>query len=149
MAELFDGPSDPNDPAHQREPRLKRQLVQVYEALLLDDLTLEELSAKINAPTSSVSARIRDLRKPRFGDFRVDREHLENGLYRYMLRSETGNPDLVYDPLPNLDNRRLEARRRVIEWLNHVSVPAFQAGSDGPVMFGERLLIEDLHTLCR
>ena len=66
-----------------------------------------------------------------------------------MLRSETGNPDLVYDPLPNLDNRRLEARRRVIEWLNHVSVPAFQAGSDGPVMFGERLLIEDLHTLCR
>jgi len=149
MAELFDGPPDPNDPATNREPRLKRQLVQVYEALLLDDLTLEEISRKINAPTSSVSARIRDLRKPRFGDFRVDREHIENGLYRYMLRSETGNPELVYDPLPNLDNRRLEARRRVIEWLNHVSVPAFQAGSDGPVMFGQRLLIEDLHTLCR
>ena len=149
MAELFDGPPDPNDPATNREPRLKRQLVQVYEALLLDDLTLEEISQKINAPTSSVSARIRDLRKPRFGDFRVDREHIENGLYRYMLRSETGNPELVYDPLPNLDNRRLEARRRVIEWLNHVSVPAFQAGSDGPVMFGQRLLIEDLHTLCR
>ena len=149
MPELFDGPPDPDDPATNREPRLKRQLVHVYECLLLDDLTLEEISQKINAPTSSVSARIRDLRKPRFGDFRVDREHIENGLYRYMLRSETGNPELVYDPLPNLDNRRLEARRRVIEWLNHVSVPAFQAGSDGPVMFGKRLLIEDLHTLCR
>ena len=73
MPELFDGPPDPNDPTTNREPRLKRQLVQVYEALLLDDLTLEEISQKINAPTSSVSARIRDLRKPRFGDFRVDR----------------------------------------------------------------------------
>ncbi len=149
MAQLFDGPLDTDDPILLREPRLKRQLVQVYELLLLDDLTLEELSAKTNAPTSSVSARIRDLRKPRFGGFRVDREHLSNGLYRYMLRSDTGNPEFVYDPLPKSDNERLEARRRVIQWLDRVSVPAFQAGADGPVMFGHRLLIDDLHTLCR
>ncbi len=47
--------------------------------------TLEQLATLVGAPTHSVSARLRDMRKPRFGSHLVDREHLGRGLYRYRL----------------------------------------------------------------
>ena len=47
--------------------------------------TLTALSAVTGAPEASVSARLRDLRKARFGGHGIEREHVHNGLHRYRL----------------------------------------------------------------
>jgi len=47
--------------------------------------TLKQLAAAVDAPEASVSARLRDLRKPRFGGHTVNREYLRRGLYQYQL----------------------------------------------------------------
>lgn len=52
--------------------------------------TLAELQEKAGGTEASVSARLRDFRKERFGSHSVDRRHVSNGLYEYRL---TPNPD--------------------------------------------------------
>ena len=47
--------------------------------------TLRELAQLTGDPEASISARLRDLRKPRFGAYQVVREYVERGLYRYRL----------------------------------------------------------------
>lgn len=47
--------------------------------------TLADIASETNAPEASVSARLRDLRKPRFGGHTVNREFLRRGLFRYQL----------------------------------------------------------------
>ena len=47
--------------------------------------TLHELSAATGDPEASVSARLRDFRKSKFGGHTVLREYLYNGLWRYRL----------------------------------------------------------------
>lgn len=47
--------------------------------------TLAAIASETNAPEASVSARLRDLRKPRFGGHTVNREYLRRGLYQYQL----------------------------------------------------------------
>jgi hypothetical protein len=47
--------------------------------------TLATIADMICAPEASVSARLRDLRKPRFGAHTVNREYLGRGLYQYQL----------------------------------------------------------------
>ena len=68
--------------------RLRRQLVKVY-AIMADGQwhTLAQISHLIDAPEASVSARIRDLRKDKFGGHRVDAERVinGNGLFRYRM----------------------------------------------------------------
>lgn len=73
---------DPSD-----APRLSGQLLAVYRAMLDGEWhTLEELAAAANGSTQSVSARLRDLRKNRFGAHRIDRQKVSNtGLYRYRM----------------------------------------------------------------
>lgn len=52
--------------------------------------TLSAIASETNAPEASVSARLRDLRKPRFGGHTVNREYLQRGLFQYqLLVSET------------------------------------------------------------
>lgn len=46
--------------------------------------TLQELSEKVGAPTASISARIRDLRKTKFGGHQVLRRKRERGVFEYM-----------------------------------------------------------------
>src|SRR5688572_20716591 len=48
--------------------------------------TLSEIAEATGDPEASVSARLRDLRKPRFGSYVVEREYVERGLFRYRLR---------------------------------------------------------------
>lgn len=51
--------------------------------------TLPEIASAIGAPEASVSARLRDLRKPKFGGFDVGRKargDASEGLYEYRLR---------------------------------------------------------------
>ncbi len=47
--------------------------------------TLDQLSAASGHPPASVSARLRDLRKPKFGGHQVQREYVTKGLFRYKL----------------------------------------------------------------
>lgn len=69
--------------------RLGDQLVAV-RTLMLDGLwrTLREISDEVGAPEASVSARLRDLRKPQFGKYSVERRRRGlpgNGLFEYRL----------------------------------------------------------------
>ena len=80
---LFDGST--LDPSRDSD-RLKRQLDSVY-ACMADGLwhTLEDISVTLDCPEASVSARLRDLRKPRFGAHRVERRYVRRGLFEYRL----------------------------------------------------------------
>lgn len=70
--------------------RLSGQLARVL-AVMRDGewRTLDELSELTDSPPASVSARLRDLRKPRFGRFDVQRQRRgdpASGLFEYRLR---------------------------------------------------------------
>lgn len=47
--------------------------------------TLAEISAITGHPEASVSARLRDLRKPHLGGFTVDRRHISKGVWAYRV----------------------------------------------------------------
>jgi hypothetical protein len=66
--------------------RLNRQMEAVYD-LMKDGLwrTLAQISDMATAPEASVSARLRDLRKPKFGGFTVNRKRYSDGLWGYQL----------------------------------------------------------------
>lgn len=49
--------------------------------------TLAEIAAATGAPEASASARLRDLRKERYGSYTVDRSYVSHGLWRYRLYS--------------------------------------------------------------
>lgn len=57
--------------------------------------TLSGLSRLTGHPEASVSARLRDFRKERFGSHVVERERLTAGLWRYRL---VPNPDVTVAP---------------------------------------------------
>lgn len=72
---------------HERDSsRLGAQMCAVL-SLMADGVwrTLSDISTQTNAPESSVSARLRDLRKERFGGHTVNRQYLQRGLFRYQL----------------------------------------------------------------
>jgi hypothetical protein len=83
QAELFDGATyaPPRD-----ERRLFKQLQDV-RAYMRDGLwhTLPDIAAGTGHPEASISARLRDLRKPRWGAHVVERQYLSRGLWRYRL----------------------------------------------------------------
>jgi hypothetical protein len=72
---------------HERDSsRLGDQMLAVY-CLMKDGQprTLAQIAAITSAPEASVSARLRDLRKPRFGGYQIDREYISRGLFRYRM----------------------------------------------------------------
>lgn len=75
----FDAPRD--------HIRLCGQLAAVKQ-ILLDHRwhTLSELADRIGGSQAGISARIRDLRKPKFGSHWIDRQHIGCGLWRYRMR---------------------------------------------------------------
>lgn len=86
-AARFDGDAGIEDLADHE--RLARQLDKV-EHVMIDGRwrTLSELSKLIDAPTPSISARLRDLRKPRFGGYDVQRRQrtmAAKGTYEYRV----------------------------------------------------------------
>lgn len=54
--------------------------------------TLKELADAAAASEASVSARLRDLRKPRFGEQDVEREYVADGVWRYRVLFTHGVP---------------------------------------------------------
>lgn len=91
---LFDQPRDgwTYDDGRDRI-RLNAQHMRVYRAMYFAGgwLTLNELAYITGDPEASVSARLRDFRKPRFGGHTVERRHVEGGLWEYRL---IWNPDI-------------------------------------------------------
>ena len=83
LALRFDGAT--YDPT-QDEVRLSGQLQRVFGVMQDGGWhTLEELVRKCSGTTASVSARIRDLRKQRFGGHEIERQRVQAGLWRYRL----------------------------------------------------------------
>ncbi len=87
--EYFDG----NTYNHERDKdRLQRQLARVRGAMMDGNWhTLRELSERLGDPEASVSARLRDLRKPRFGSYIVNRAYVVRGLFVYQM-TEAAKP---------------------------------------------------------
>lgn len=79
----FDGVT--YDPALDHE-RLTRQLGRVWSVLSDGNWwTLREISAGSAAPEASVSARLRDLRKPKFGGYEIESRRNEGGTWEYRM----------------------------------------------------------------
>lgn len=66
--------------------RLSRQLESVFD-LMKDGKwrTIREIAARTKKPETSVSARLRDLRKEKFGSWNVDRRKVGVGLFEYRV----------------------------------------------------------------
>lgn len=81
MEPMFDGVTIVASRDHER---LTAQLEKVRTLMATKEwYTLDWLSYETGAPQASVSARIRDLRKPKFGGHRVERRYLAKGLWEY------------------------------------------------------------------
>ena len=80
----FDGETYDRD---QDRVRLESQLVSVRGLMSKTDRwwTLADLERELGYPQASISARIRDLRKPKFGGWEVQRRRVEGGLHEYRL----------------------------------------------------------------
>lgn len=68
--------------------RLNAQMRRVYNVLRAGTWhTLADIAERTNDPEASVSARIRDLRKPEFGAFKVARRRMpgSNGQWQYRI----------------------------------------------------------------
>ena len=80
---LFDGITI-ND--ERDNGRLAQQLHSVRKlALQLSWFTLKEMADNTGHPEASVSARLRDLRKAKFGGYNVERKYVERGLWVYKV----------------------------------------------------------------
>lgn len=66
--------------------RLNRQALAVYDVMKDGHWrTLGQIADLTDEPEASISARLRDLRKPRFGGFVVDRMYLCDGIWQYRV----------------------------------------------------------------
>lgn len=66
--------------------RLNAQMKKVYDVVKNGDwITLRNLSDAVAAPEASVSARLRDFRKPNYGALTVERRRADKGIYEYRL----------------------------------------------------------------
>lgn len=72
---------------HRDYARLQGQLQRVFE-LMKDGKhrTLAEIAEQVSGSEAGVSARLRDLRKPKFGGHVVERKRLGGGLWSYALK---------------------------------------------------------------
>jgi len=67
--------------------RLNGQLRRVFDVMRDGDwYRLRALADKVGASEASVSARIRDLRKAKFGGYDVDRRNRGGGVWEYRLK---------------------------------------------------------------
>lgn len=66
--------------------RLTGQILRVWDVVKDQKWrTLREIADLTCDPEASVSAQLRHLRKPRFGGHTVEKEYIDNGLYKYRV----------------------------------------------------------------
>jgi hypothetical protein len=79
----FDGETYERERDHDR---LRRQLTRVLAAMRDQAWhTLAELERATGDPQPSISARLRDLRKDKFGGYVIERTYVSDGLWQYRL----------------------------------------------------------------
>ena len=77
----------------QDKGRLSAQHTRVVHAMQDGQWrTLAEIEAKTGDPQASISARLRDLRKPQFGHHTVDRKRISGGVFAYRLTLTERHP---------------------------------------------------------
>lgn len=82
---LWDFHGETYEPERDRD-RLRAQLNRVREVMSDEEWrTLGMIAALTGDPEASVSARLRDLRKPQHGSRTVERRYLARGLWEYRL----------------------------------------------------------------
>ena len=87
MSQQLDGDRDGTTYERPRDlVRLNKQAQTIFN-LLADGQwrTLNRISVLTGYPEASISARLRDFRKEKFGAYTIEREHIERGLHRYRL----------------------------------------------------------------
>jgi hypothetical protein len=68
------------------QKRLNRQLDKVFHIVKHGKwITLSRIAEVTGEPEASISARLRDLRKPRFGGHTIERRYIECGLFEYRM----------------------------------------------------------------
>jgi hypothetical protein len=68
--------------------RLNAQSRRVYDVVAKGEwLTLRMIADQTGDPEASVSARLRDFRKDKFGAMNIERKRGDNGLYWYRLQT--------------------------------------------------------------
>lgn len=84
-ARAFDGAT--YDPARDHA-RLSGQLAKVFELMKDGEWrTLRQIADVVGGSEASVSARLRDCRKRKYGSHVVERQHVGCGLFRYRMVS--------------------------------------------------------------
>lgn len=74
--------------------RLNRQALAVFRVMRDRQWhTLPEIAAMTGEPEASISARLRDLRKPRFGGHIIDRRYVGDGLWEYQWQGRPWQPE--------------------------------------------------------
>ena len=113
ITSLFDGDADGEHAT--KDTRLKKQLERVFEVMAGGRwLTLSTISWRAGATEASASARIRDLRKPRFGGFDIVMRPTDlDGINEYRLIPDSGEARYVYTPLRDPRSTKPEARKRI------------------------------------
>lgn len=80
----FDGPTYDSERDYDR---LNAQMRRVFDIVRDGHWhTLAEIAAATGDPEASVSARLRDLRKPKYGSREIERQFVEKGLWRYRMK---------------------------------------------------------------
>ena len=81
--QIFDGATFDKD---RDGKRLTAQIYRVYAAIKDGQWhTLSELAKICGDPEASVSARLRDMRKPRYNSMQIERRYVRRGLHEYRL----------------------------------------------------------------
>lgn len=76
--------------------RLNRQAADVFRVIADEQWhTLAELAARTGHPEASISARLRDLRKPRFGARVIERRYVGDGLHEYRYAGTTTGAEMT------------------------------------------------------
>ena len=86
----LDGPRDGDTfNPYRDEERLNKQMRRVF-SVMRDQRwhSLKAISVTTGDPEASVSARLRDFRKPKFGGLVLNRRHIAEGLFEYQLLPE-------------------------------------------------------------
>lgn len=85
-AAAFDGRTYAPDRDYER---LTGQLKAVYDVMRDGRWrTIPEIGATVIGSEAAISARLRDLRKDKYGAHEIQREHVHDGLWRYRLKVE-------------------------------------------------------------
>jgi hypothetical protein len=91
-ATAFDGKTYQPEEDHAR---LKTQLWRVFQLMSDGNFrTLEEIAFVTGGSEASVSARLRDLRKDKYGAREIERQRVNGGLFRYRMKPE-GDTSLI------------------------------------------------------